>query len=143
MVSKARANRIGVRIQEELSEILLQRVADPRLTNISVTDVKVDKELAYADIFFSAIDGTSRLDEILQGFESARGYLRTELASRINLRSFPRLRFHWDPTFEQAERIEKLISSLQKNNQSEDHTRESTEGGTNLTPNEVEGYEND
>lgn len=114
MVSITRANRIAIRIQEELSEIILQRVADPRLLDISITEVKVDKELAFADVYFSALDGTSRLDEILRGFESARGFLRSELASRINLRTFPRLRFHWDPTFDQAERIERLISSLKE-----------------------------
>lgn len=139
MVSEARANRIANRIQEELSEIILQRVSDPRLTDVSITDVKVDKELAYANIYFSALEGTNRLDEILKGFKSATGFLRSELASRINLRTFPRLRFHWDPTFEQAERIEKLISSLNISDEPGIKKTLSDERGTNLSSSKMEG----
>ena len=139
MVSEARANRIANRIQEELSEIILKRVSDPRLTDVSITDVKVDKELAYANIYFSALEGTKRVDEILKGFTSARGFLRSELASRINLRTFPRLRFHWDPTFEHAERIDKLISTLNIYNDSDINKTLNTEKGTNLSSSKMEG----
>lgn len=112
MVSKLRATRIAERIREELSEILITQVNDPRLAGISVTDVNVDRELGYANIYVSALEGTSRAKEVLIGLEHAQGYLRSELARRIALRAFPRLRFHWDPTFERAERIEQLIASL-------------------------------
>jgi ribosome-binding factor A len=111
--------------------------------DISITDVKVDKELAFADIYFSALDGTSRLDEILKGFKSARGFIRTQLASRINLRTFPRLRFHWDPTFEQAERIDRLISSLNISKKSDANNPSSKGIGKNLSSIELEGSEND
>ena len=112
MVSELRTQRIADRIQEELSEMLIYDVADPRLSGVSVTDVSVDRELAYADIHVSALEGEERSQEILKGLERANGYLRRELAQRIDLRKFPRLRFHWDPTFERAERIEQLIASL-------------------------------
>ena len=112
MVSKLRATRIAERIREVLSEILITRASDPRLAGISITDVNIDRELSYADVYVSAIEGSSRAQEVLVGLEHARGYLRSELAHRIELRAFPRLRFHWDPTFERAERIEQLIASL-------------------------------
>ena len=112
MVSKMRAKRIADQINEVLSEMLLYEVSDPRLVGVSVTDVKVDREMAFASIFISALEGASRSDEILEGLEHAKGYLRSELADRIELRTFPRLRFHWDPTFEKAERIDRLIASL-------------------------------
>jgi len=145
LVSITRANRIAIRIHEELSEIILQRVADPRLLDISITEVKVDKELAFANVYFSALDGTSRLDEIMRGFESARGFLRSELALRINLRTFPRLRFHWDPTFEQAERIERLITSLKENNQKENNSELNNKRDKNFSSVEMEdlGSKND
>jgi ribosome-binding factor A len=112
MVSKLRAERIGDRIREELSEMLLQEVADPRLLGVSITDVKVDREVSYADVHVSALEGMERSKEILQALEHAQGYLRHELAQRIEVRTFPRLRFHWDATFERADRIERLIASL-------------------------------
>lgn len=96
----------------ELSDMLVREISDPRLLGISITGVRVDRELAYADIYFSALEGSERAAEILAGFEHAKGFLRHELAIRVDLRTFPRLRFHWDPTFEKAETIEKLFASL-------------------------------
>lgn len=112
MVSKARAARIADRIREELSELMLREVSDPRLNGVSITDVQVDRELAFSDIYVSAVEGSQRADEILAGLDHATGYLRSELARRVALRTFPRLRFHWDPTFERGERIDRLIDSL-------------------------------
>lgn len=112
MASKLRRERIAERIRDDLSEILLQEVSDPRLEGISISEAKIDRELAFADIFVSALEGSVRKDEILDGLEHASGFLRRSLAGRIELRSFPILRFHWDPTYERADRIERLIASL-------------------------------
>jgi len=112
MASKLRRERIAERIRDDLSEILLQEVSDPRLEGISISEAKIDRELAYADIFVSALEGSARKDEILDGLDHASGFLRRSLAARIELRTFPILRFHWDPTFERADRIERLIASL-------------------------------
>ena len=57
MVSKARLTRISERIREELSEILLLKSNDPRLKGITVTDVEVDKELAFAEIYVCTLEG--------------------------------------------------------------------------------------
>jgi len=92
--------------------MLIRELSDPRLKQVYVTDVKVDKELAYADIFFSAVEGSTRSAEILAGLESASGFIRRTLAGRIELRVFPRLRFHWDPTPENADRIEKVLAQI-------------------------------
>jgi len=112
MVSQGRASRIAQRIKEELSELLIFDVSDPRLSGVQVTHVRVDRELAYANIFVSAVEGSARKEEILEGLEHARGFLRHELTQRIQLRSFPQLRFNWDPIPEEADRIDRLIASL-------------------------------
>ncbi len=117
MVSKTRLLRINERMREELSAILLQEVADPRLAGISITDVRVDRELTFADVYFSSLEGSERAKEILEGLEHAQGFLRHSLAERVELRIFPKLRFHYDPTFERAERIERLFESLHDSEQ--------------------------
>jgi ribosome-binding factor A len=94
--------------------MLIREVSDPRLKQIYVTDVKVDRELAYADIYVSAVEGVSRSAEVLAGLESASGFIRKTLASRVELRTFPRLRFHWDMTPENADHIEKVLAELRK-----------------------------
>lgn len=112
MVSTQRAERIAERIREELSEILLYEVSDPRLSGIYITDVLIDRELAYANIYVSAVEGSSRAEEIISGLLHAKGFMRYELSQRIELRTFPDLRFHWDPTLEKAEKIEQIIAQI-------------------------------
>jgi ribosome-binding factor A len=112
MPSKVRMQKISDRIREVLSEILIFRVSDPRLEGIFITDVNVDRELAFADVFVSAVEGVDRSKEILAGLNHASGFLRSELASKVELRAFPKLRFHWDPTPENADHIEKVLASL-------------------------------
>ena len=92
--------------------MVIHDISDPRLEGVSITDVTVDRELNYAEIYVSALEGLGRSEEVLKGFEHAQGFLRHELAQRIEIRVFPRLRFHWDPSFERAEKIERLIASL-------------------------------
>ena len=68
--------------------MLIREINDPRLKLISITDVKVDKELAYADVYVSAVEGHTRSAEILAGLEFASGFLRRTLAERIEFQSF-------------------------------------------------------
>jgi ribosome-binding factor A len=115
MPTGIRLQRIADRIRQEISEMLIREINDPRLRQIYITDAKVDRELAFADIFVSAVEGSSRSPEILEGLEHASGFLRHELSTRIELRTFPRLRFHWDPTPENADHIERLLADIRKN----------------------------
>lgn len=114
MPSKVRLQRISDRIREELSELCVKEISDPRLEGISITDVTVDRELAFADIYVSAVEGHERSAEVIEGLIHASGFIRRTLADRIELRAFPRLRFHWDPTPENADRIEKVLASIRK-----------------------------
>ena len=114
MPSGIRLQRIADRIRQEISEMLIREISDPRLQQIYVTDVKVDRELAYADVYVSAVEGVSRSADVLAGLESASGFMRRNLASRVELRAFPRLRFHWDMTPENADHIEKVLAELRK-----------------------------
>jgi ribosome-binding factor A len=114
MPSKIRLQRIADRIQKELSEMLIREVSDPRLRQIYITDVTVDRELAYANVYISAVEGFARSAEILEGLKHACGYLRHELAGRIELRLIPQLRFHWDPTPENADHIERMLNDLRQ-----------------------------
>ena len=113
MPSPLRLRRIADRIQQLLSEMLITgQINDPRLADVFITDVNVDRELSFANIYVSSLEGKEQKQEILNGFKHAAGYLRSILAKEIQLRSFPNLRFYWDDTPERAERIEQLIDSL-------------------------------
>lgn len=112
MPSQIRLQRIADGIRKEISDLLVRDVQDPRVSGITVTDVKVDRELSFADVFVSAVEGQIRSKEVIAGLRSASGFLRRELAARIDLRVFPRLRFHWDPTPEKADHIEQMLARL-------------------------------
>ena len=114
MPSPMRLQRIADRIREELSDMLIRDVSDPRLSGISITGAKVDRELSYADIFVSAVEGHERAPEVIEGLQHASGFLRRGLAERVDLRVFPRLRFHWDPTPERADHIERILAELRQ-----------------------------
>jgi len=114
MPSNIRLQRIADRIKQELSEMLILEIADPRLHGVTITEVQVDRELAFANIYVSSLEGEDSSEEILNTFNHAKGYIRSALADRIELRSFPSLRFFWDPTPERADKIDRIIHTLHK-----------------------------
>ena len=114
MPSGIRLQRIADRVKREIVEMLIQEIHDPRLKQIFVTDVKIDRELAFADVYVSALEGAIRSAEILAGLDSASGFLRKNLAARVEIRAFPKLRFHWDPTPENADHIERILAGLRE-----------------------------
>ncbi len=111
MPSETRARRVADRINRELAILLQRKVADPRLASLTVTGVDVDRELAYATIYVTALDEEQ---EVLTALESARGFLRKELASNIPMRAFPQLRFRWDYSPDRGARVDELLERLQE-----------------------------
>lgn len=132
MPSQVRMQKIADRIRKDLSELLIFEVDDPRLNGVMVTDVNVDRELYYANIYVSAIEGKERSAEILAGLESASNFLRHQLSQTVELRTFPRLRFYWDPTPENADRVEFLLKQIKKEREEfgKSDSRPSEEDGT-------------
>lgn len=114
MPSAVRIRKIEERLRDELAEMFLYDLEDPRLTGVMVTDVKVDRELEYASIYVSAIEGSDRRQEILEALTAASGYIRRGLSQSVELRTFPRLRFYWDPTPENAARMEVLFHEMER-----------------------------
>lgn len=104
--------RMNERIRVILSELLMREVADPRLQGVTVTEVALDGELMYANIYVNALGDESRRDDVLAGLERAKGYLRREVGQRIRTRNTPELLFHWDMTLEHGERINQLLDNL-------------------------------
>ena len=111
-MSKIRQKRTADHIQTILSELLIRDMRDPRLQGLTITDVRIDRELQYADIYVNALGDDSREKEILAGLVRATGFMRKELASRLSLRTVPQLHFHWDATLAHAERISEVLDSL-------------------------------
>ncbi len=120
MPSDIRLKRIQDQIQRVLAEVLEHQVNDPRIQGVYVTDVTVDRELDYANIYVSSLEGKSRAEEILEGLSNASGFIRYTLSQEIELRVMPKLRFYWDETPEKADRIESLLADLREEREAHD-----------------------
>jgi len=113
MVSESRSVRIAERIKVELSLLFLQEINDPRLDGVNITSVNLDREISFADIYISALDGSERKNEIMAAVNKAAGFIRSQLASSIShLRSFPQVRFHWDPIPDRVNRMDQIFAEL-------------------------------
>jgi ribosome-binding factor A len=107
-----RQKRVADRIQQEISLLLQTEMNDPRLALVSVTVVNIDRELEYANVFFSSVGDEQRRKEVMHVLNGARGFIRREVARRIQLRRAPELIFHWDPSPEKAENIAQLLDQI-------------------------------
>lgn len=105
-IKQERAARL---IQEIISELLMTEVTDPAIADVTITGVKIDRELEYADIYVHSLDDH---DEVMAGLERANRFLRRELAARTRFRKTPVLHFHWDAAIDHGERIDSLLANL-------------------------------
>ena len=129
MPSGIRLQRIQDQIKRVLTVILETKVNDPRVAGAYITDISVDRELDYANIYVSSLAGEEEAGEILEGLRNAAGFLRYELSQEIKLRVMPKLRFYWDDTPEKADRIEALLAEIQAERLSD--TKEGAESEEN------------
>ena len=114
MPSDIRIKRIQDQMQRLLTEILETKVHDPRVEGVYITDVTVDRELDYANIYVSSFAGEGQVEEILEGLSKASGFIRYTLSQEIDLRVMPKLRFYWDDTPHRADRIESLLADIRE-----------------------------
>ena len=98
-----------------MSEILLNGLKDPRVTSMTtVTEVKVTRDLSYANVYISVLGNKKEKEESLKGLQNAKGFLRSEIGKKIDLRHVPEPVFHLDETLEHASRIEQLIKKVKQ-----------------------------
>ncbi|MGD0854265.1 MAG: 30S ribosome-binding factor RbfA [Dehalococcoidia bacterium] len=108
-----RTERLNQVIQIEISDLLRKHINDPRLNGlISVTGVSISKDLKNATVLISALCDNADKKEILKGFTSAAGFLRRELAHRLNIRVTPELSFEFDDSIERGVNLVNLIEKI-------------------------------
>lgn len=109
MTPNRRTVRLNQLLREELSTLLRTEIKDPRVESVTVTDVNVTQDLAYADVYVRTLTGGEADLLALEGLESAEGYIRRQLGRELHLRRIPELRFHLDRALEHVRRIESLL----------------------------------
>lgn len=116
-----RRGRINDEMRKELSQVL-REVKDPRIADafISVTAVDVTGDLKFAKVYYSAMMGDKK--EIAKGLRSSAGYIRRELAHRLNLRMTPELTFCEDHSIAHGAHISKLLNGIEISEPDEETT---------------------
>ena len=104
-----RNRRIADQIQRELSELIRLELRDPRVNMVTITDVEVSNDTSHAKIFFTTLGNEAQVESCGHGLNSAAGFLRKQLASRLTIRVVPALTFAFDASIDLGVRLSKLI----------------------------------
>lgn len=108
-----RSERIQEVILEEISNLIQKGLKDPRISGfITVTGVEVSANLKHAKVFVSVMGSEKEKGASLEGLESAKGYIRSQLGKKLYLKSVPELMFKHDDTAEYATNIQKLLNEI-------------------------------
>ena len=107
-----KSTRINAEVQKELS-VIISELKDPRISSmVTVTDAEVTVDLKYCTVYISIYGGEEAEKETLEGLKNASGFIRHELAERVNLRNTPELKFVMDRSLEYGIRMSKLIDEV-------------------------------
>ena len=109
-----RAYRLADHIHRQLAVLIQRELKDPRLGLITVNEVRVSRDLAWADVYFTALGGAApdgAEDGLTEVLQHAAGFLRSELARIMDTRVTPRLRFHYDNSLEDGMRMSRVINA--------------------------------
>ena len=116
MIPFARSDRVSGLIQKVLSELIQKDIKDPRLTMATITGVDVSRDLKLARIYFTTPKGEQKKDAAIKGFNSARGFIKRTLASELDLKYMPDLKFYYDESIEYGAQIDSLIKIAKEKN---------------------------
>ncbi len=120
MRESGRDLRVADFIRDEVAQIIQREMRDPRVGMVSVNEVRVSRDLSYADIYVSSLDANTPVEraELIGVLNRAAGYFRSELAQRHKMRTTPKPRFHYDELMERGPRLEALIDRALRDDRS-------------------------
>lgn len=115
-MSNNRPIKVAEAVKREMGDLLLREIKDSRVKNTitSVTDVEVTNDLRHVTIFISVMGDKSQKDSVMKGLESAKGFIRSEIGQRINLRFVPEIHLKLDESLEKGDKILSLMDKIKQ-----------------------------
>jgi ribosome-binding factor A len=107
-----RSVRVGDQMKQEIADILMKKIKDPRIGFVTVTDVDLSDDLKNAKVFVSIYGGDK--EETFKGLKSAAPFIRSELGRRMTMRCVPEILFRYDSTVEQGAHIMELLHEIEE-----------------------------
>ena len=117
-----RQRKVSELVHRELSVLLMREVRDPRLSGITLTEVRVTPDLQVARVYYTILGDAEETRAAGAALESAGGYLRTQLGSRVRLRLVPELVFQLDQSAAYGRHIDELLAQISEDNEPEDES---------------------
>ncbi|EGQ3299870.1 TPA: 30S ribosome-binding factor RbfA [Staphylococcus pseudintermedius] len=110
-----RAERVGEQMKKELMDIINNKLKDPRVGFLTITDVQPTNDLSLAKVYLTVLGSDKERENTFKGLEKAKGFIKSEIGQRMRLRIVPDLQFEYDESIEYGNRIERLIQNLNHN----------------------------
>jgi len=105
----SRARRVGEQLQREIAEMLNNESKDPRFKLLTISGVDVARDLANAKVFYTLLDDSLDVDNVQEALTKASGFMRKQIAKRMQLRIVPNLRFVYDKSIAYGASLSSLI----------------------------------
>ena len=107
----ARGERIAVKIQHAITDLLSKKMQDPRIEMSTISSVKLSPDLRLATVHVTVFGDEDRIRETLEGFKRSKGFIKKSIAPKLGLKYMPDLRFVYDDSFDRAAQMDELIRS--------------------------------
>lgn len=118
-----RSARVRDLIREEVADIIMHRLKDPRLGFITVTEAWTSDDLRHARVYVSVLEETKK-DESLRILTSSARFIRSELSKRLKMKFVPELAFKLDKSIEYGAKIDRILDEIKSSeNPSEDNEK--------------------
>jgi len=117
-----RSERVGGQVQKVLAGLIQKGISDPRLIQATITGVSMSRDLRIAKVYGAAHGDDYGETDVLAGFQSAKGFIKRELAKELGLRYMPDLRFYYDASFDYGAHIERVLKSIQTDDEDDNPT---------------------
>ncbi|MFO0775457.1 MAG: 30S ribosome-binding factor RbfA [Nitrospiraceae bacterium] len=123
-----RATRVADQIRMEVADILMRKVRDPRLRDVTITDASVTNDLRLARVYYTTLINGHSDRELADGLAKANGFIRSELGHRLGIRYTPELIFHRDESGPRGDRIWALLDQVRPGGERADDPAQFEEG---------------
>lgn len=114
MSKRYRMQQINELVKQEVGKILTERVRDPRVRMVTITEVRTTPDLQLSRVYFSVLNEEENLDKAREGLERAKGFIRKLLGDRLTIRYTPELQFFYDESTARGDRIMRALRDLRE-----------------------------
>ena len=108
-----RTERVSDLMRREVADVLFREVKDPRVRSVTVTDVRLSKDLKNARVFFTTMLQGEALEEVHEGLRRAAGFVQRRVGGRLQLRYTPHITFAYDSSLENGARMDSILRRIE------------------------------